>query len=108
MTALAFAVLVLVSYRVTRLVTTDSLWAGTRERITDALMGRGTTPASKLAELIGCPFCVGFWVSALTVATCCWVGWVSLPWRHAVVVAWAVAGAQALCSSIDARLNRED
>lgn len=94
-----FVVLVLAAYRITRLITRDTIWEHQRDRLVDAL------PA-KLAELITCPFCAGFWVAVLVT---CWATAVAdvleARWPVLVLVAWAVAGAQALCASVDDRLN---
>ncbi len=45
---------------------------------------------------------IGFWI-----AVACWAAWAWGPsWAQYVLVAWAAAGAQALLSTVDRRLNR--
>ena len=58
--SLAFVVLVFAAYRLTRLAGWDDfpLAARLRERATE---GRPT-----LDHLVGCPFCVGWWISLAT------------------------------------------
>lgn len=115
MTALEFLLLTLATYRITRLVATDSLWADSRDRLRAWLENRGDPDdkfgpyltGQKLAELITCPFCVGFWVSCAVLGFALGAELVRLPWQWAIIVAWSIAGAQALCSSIDGKLNEE-
>lgn len=76
-----FILLALASYRVTRLVTTDKitehLFEPIRQRLEDRwiakhagddenlayLFGQSQTWNSKLAFMLSCPWCLGFWVS---------------------------------------------
>lgn len=97
-----FVLLALAAYRVTRLVTRDSLWEHTRDRLADWFTHHR---ASKAAELLTCPFCAGFWVCALVLAAALAADLVDMDADMAVLVWWALAGAQALLSSVDDRLN---
>lgn len=94
-TWLVALVLVLASFRITRLITADVLLDRPRTWLAIHL------PAYP-AKLITCAYCAGFWISALVVVA--WYfggkpGWV-------VLVVFAVAGAQALLSAIDTALGR--
>jgi hypothetical protein len=71
--AVLFVVLALACYRVTRLVTTDKLTERFFDRIRFGLEcrwyakhgpeGSDTHFNSKLAYMLSCPWCIGFWVS---------------------------------------------
>lgn len=67
-----FILLALASYRVTRLVTTDKITEPIFERVRWSLErrwyakhdgGSDTHFNSKLAFMLSCPWCLGFWVS---------------------------------------------
>lgn len=100
-----FVLLVLAAYRLTRLVTRDSIWEGTRDRLGARLVDQGSGLGAKVAELITCPYCAGVWVSALVVAFAAANNLIVLPLDAALITVPAVAGAQALCSAVDDRLN---
>lgn len=81
MTALQLVVLSLAAYRLTRLVTRDSITAGTRERLEVYLEGLRLTPArlgrwarrrdragAFAAELLLCSWCLSVWVAGAVVA----------------------------------------
>ena len=94
-TWLVALVLVLASFRITRLITADVLLDAPRTWLAVHL------PAYP-AKLVTCAYCAGFWISALVVVA--WYfggrpGWV-------VLVVFAVAGAQALLGAIDTALGR--
>ena len=57
-----YAVLVLASYRVTRAITTDTIFESVREKI-----WKKYPPSTKLGYLITCNWCTGFWVSIVFV-----------------------------------------
>jgi hypothetical protein len=65
----ALAVNALAAYRLTRLVTRDSLppLPAVRQHVLDKLdeiqNRRGVTADHPLTELVHCPWCVGFWIS---------------------------------------------
>lgn len=68
MSALTFVVAALATFRLTRMVTTDDLPVFARPR--EALLRRWTRgkASSWKADGLTCPWCVGFWVSAIVVA----------------------------------------
>jgi hypothetical protein len=81
-------------YRATRLVTEDTIWEGTRDRVVawSERDGRAATLRVKVGDLITCPWCASMWVAGLAVGS-----WWVLPvavWRSgaAVLAASAVAG----------------
>lgn len=93
-TWLVAIVLVLASYRITRLVTADVLLDAPRTWLAVHLPLYG-------AKLITCAYCAGFWISAAVVA-----GWYfGGRWGWVVLVLFAVAGAQALLSAMDAAMG---
>lgn len=102
MTALEFLLVALAAYRITRLVTTDTILDRQRDWVAVRFGQLG-----KLHTLVTCPFCAGFWVSCAVLGFALGADLVRLPWEWAIIVAWSIAGAQALCSSIDAKLNEE-
>jgi hypothetical protein len=93
-TWLVALVLVLASFRITRLVTADVLLDSPRTWLAVHLPAYG-------AKLITCAYCAGFWISAAVVAAWWWGG----RWGWVVLVVFAVAGAQALLSAIDAAMG---
>lgn len=99
---LAVAVILgLCSFRVTRFIVDDTLWAGTRDRFLAWLDRPKVLPLwrYKLLQLLECYWCVGVWVSAVVV--CVWSA--SWPWtlgRVGWITVAAVAGIQAVCASI--------
>lgn len=65
--AMMFVVDALAAYRITRLITEDTITAGLRDRVRSPV----------LRKFVNCPWCVGFWVScgvvtARTVAPRTW------------------------------------
>lgn len=70
-----FMLLALASYRVTRLVTTDKITEPIFDRVRFGLerrwyakhgpVGSDTHFNSKLAFMLSCPWCLGFWVSGV-------------------------------------------
>jgi len=54
---ITFVVLALGAFRITRLIVVDTILDDARE----ATVGR-LDPDGKLAELFGCPWCIGFWI----------------------------------------------
>lgn len=68
-----FVLVVLAAYRVTRIITSDTITRRARERYVP----------SRWLEAITCPWCVGFWVSGAAVGIVLLFG-VSLP----LPVAW--------------------
>lgn len=100
MTPLQFLAAVLASYRATRVIAIDTIFDGTRDRIKLWGINRNSTPGDKLTELIGCPWCVGVWVS---IAVACVIRR-RPPWRlglDGAVTAAAIAGGQAMLSATE-------
>ena len=113
----ALLLVALAAYRITRFLVFDSLmgfnlesgskmsrrldvWAWTAEG--QERPGAGGWLRDKVGNLLVCPYCLGFWIAAA-----CWAAWAWGPsWVQYVLVAWAAAGAQALLSTVDRRLNR--
>ena len=89
-----FAVLVLASARLTRLVVTDTITASFRTWV--------LRRSSWFGELVSCPWCFGVWASTAVVAAA-WLTGVSLPFP--LLWPWAVAGGQMLVNGIDLRLD---
>ncbi len=83
-TLLAFTILALCAFRLTRLVVEDS--------ITEPLRRRLALKATWLAAMLGCWYCTGFWVSAAVVLAALAAGvvrgrivWFAIPAASAVV-----------------------
>lgn len=122
---LTIAILSLAAYRITRFFVEDSLigmgsyetldpdtqkvvnvpnsdWGGVVMRFCykeDGTEDRGFF-RGKLGDLLGCIFCLGFWISCTVLALWTW----SLPWQVAspqdwVLTAFAIAGVQAFIGS---------
>lgn len=111
-----FVVVALAAYRMTRFVVFDSLigfnldsgspasrwldvWAWNADGSDKP--GFGGWLRNKVATLLLCPYCIGFWITLA-----CWATWTWAPsWCQYVLVAWAAAGAQALLSTLDRRMQ---
>jgi hypothetical protein len=65
---LAFLTDVLATYRLTRLITRDTITEDLRYAVTDAALTKHSRVPLKAAELVGCPWCVSVYVAALVVA----------------------------------------
>ncbi len=92
------------AYLVARVIVNDKVWKGTRDRLLTFLANRETRSYrredrvrsllyAKAGELLGCPLCMGVWVSAglTSLHAAVW------PWQLGVagwVTVAAVAGAQ--------------
>ena len=60
-----------VTYRVTRFILLDTLFADTRTKLKLALIGKGPSTSvfrTKLYDLMSCPYCMSVWVAAGAVA----------------------------------------
>jgi hypothetical protein len=80
-----FALLALAAYRLWRLIGIDEITAPIRDRVTGRLWASGEDTRWEryhptLDKLIGCPWCLGAWVSLA--ATLAW--WI---WPHATLIA---------------------
>lgn len=60
----AFMLLALATHRVTRLITTDTIFSGLREKIWNKW-----PPTTKFGYFFTCNWCAGLWVSAVAI-TC--------------------------------------
>lgn len=104
MTPFQFVTAVLAAYRGTRVLTTDTIFDGTRETVKLWGINQQSTPGDKLAEWVTCPWCMGVWVSFLV--TC--VARRQAPWRlglDGAAVAVAVAGGQAVLVATESALT---
>jgi hypothetical protein len=97
-------VLSAVSYRTGRFIALDTLIDGTRTRVLSWLVksnAHGFRPLwkEKLAELIGCPYCITIWTSGATTA----LTWSIVPSMPLPLFTWlaAATGALVLWSVID-------
>lgn len=95
---LALVVLILGAYRLTRLIGWDDFPLAVRMRRLatgdewDDMLELPRYRRPTLAHLIGCPFCLGFWVSAAT-----YVAWLELPTAtFYVLMPFAISGAVGL------------
>lgn len=113
MTGWQLLVAVLASYRLTRVVTIDTLWKTTRDGLVlwagQLRHRRVATPVAflgeKLAELVECPWCTGVWVSGAV--TCAVLR--TWPWDlglAGLVLVFTVAGGQGLVSHCEATAHR--
>lgn len=98
LTLTEFVILAFAAARATRFVTEDSLADRPRELINNWFADKPTSKARTFwTMLLACLFCVGFWLSAATVAVYLAASgrWHDASvWVHLIEV-WAVAGAQA-------------
>lgn len=105
----ALLVVALAAFRLTRFFVYDSLvgsnlesgsrWGETLDRWAYTRDGkdRGWL-RGKVADLLTCPWCLGFWLSLGCVAV-----WAEFPGWRWVLVPWAVAGAQGILSTWERR-----
>jgi hypothetical protein len=98
------AALSLASYRATQLVVWDTIGDPLRDRLE---LWHAKNHESRVRtffrQLVACPYCVGWWLSMLTVAVFLTAtgGWGDAPLLVHAVEAWAVAGGQALLNRWD-------
>ena len=96
------------AYRATQLVVFDSILDGAREKLE---MWHAAKFDSKVRtffrDLIGCPYCSGWWLSLITVTVYLTAtdGWTGTPLLVHAVECWAVAGIQALLNRWDDSLS---
>lgn len=98
------AVLGFASYRATQLVVWDSIGDGLRAKVEMWHAARfDSRPRSFVRDLIKCPYCVGWWLSMVTVLAYLTAAgdWGSAPLVVHAVECWAVAGMQALLNRWD-------
>lgn len=123
MSWLGLVVCALAAYRLTRIVTTDTIsepwrdrlyrWAWVDpsaddydERHADATRGGEFVPYPRqgglrtyVNELFNCPWCFGVWVSAAVVAVWCWIVRDGISVALYLAMVFAVAGAQGFLAS---------
>lgn len=106
----AVLILAFVVYRICRVATVDAISDPWRAWLYQTIQNREPTNRSLLRwafKLLTCPYCLGVWLSFIVVAfwslvvVKAWLGW------EYPVAALAVAGAQSLMTSADARMTRE-
>ncbi len=102
MTALTFLILGLAAYRAARAVAIDTI----TEPVRLWLESKPSRVARWFDELVGCPFCCGFWISGITYLVYVLV----TPPSHTAVMLhliywWAVAGLQAVLTAVDSSLS---
>jgi hypothetical protein len=107
----------LAAYRITRFFVWDSLigfhpgsmskmsqrltnWAWVNDRTERDGQDRSWL-RGKIGDLLTCQYCLGFWIVCATWAAFRW----GPEWVRVGVFVWAIAGGQALLSSIDHRLT---
>jgi len=108
-----FIIVALCAYRLTRFFVFDSMLGANLESHSKfsqwldvfAYNADGTDKSwvrGKFADLLVCPYCLGFWLSLGG-----WAAWTWGPsWVPYVVTAWAVAGAQSMLNITERKLSR--
>ncbi len=96
-----FILAALGAYRITRLLTTDTLPIVAKPRA--GLLRR--FGSSSWSELLTCTYCLGAWVSLAALVVAKWAGYMRTSWPHLFLLWPALSGAQALLSALDNRLN---
>lgn len=86
MTVLEFVIIGLATYRLTRLVTTDTIFETLRERF----WKKHPPQSSKLGYLITCDWCMSIWVASVVVASVMIIP--VLVYVYAVFAVSAIAG----------------
>lgn len=92
-----FVLLCLAVWRVTRLVTLDTIWEGTRDRLDRWFVAHWGHLGDKLADLITCPFCVSVWASAAGA----WLWWMVFKMEAPVAWGFACAGACSIVAHVE-------
>ncbi len=64
---LVIAIMSAVTYRISRFIVLDTLIEGVRDKLVDWLERHPRFFWTKFKELIGCPYCVTIWISAVVV-----------------------------------------
>lgn len=120
MTPLTFLLISLASYRLTRLVTTDTITDRWRRWLTrrfpartiplfdtngDTVDGTATMKPRWIVELVNCDWCLGVWISAGVTGGAHWAG--LAPSRPACILGWMAAAAlSGVVSDVVERLGR--
>lgn len=95
---MALLLTVTATCRLIRLVAVDSITARLRVGVIDAVRRRSDRAGDAAATLIGCPFCLGWWISVGMVAGWWWVGHTVWWWAAltALGVSWMAGQLSAL------------
>lgn len=107
MTAVELTVLVLATFRVTRLLIDDTIFDAPR----GWLFNRGVrrAPGRFLVDLFSCPWCLSVWVSAAIVAVTAWLDAALVPDVWSGVLLWlAIAAGAAVVYRIVDSLPEEE
>jgi hypothetical protein len=86
MTLIEFFILGLATYRLTRLITTDTIFEGPRER----LWAKYPPHLTKLGYLVTCNWCMSVWVASIVVSSAIIIP--VLVYVYAVFAVSAIAG----------------
>jgi hypothetical protein len=108
---LTVILLILATWRLTRLITTDTIFEAPRDKAQAWLEYRKEQRTdrateqwqSKLAYLIGCPYCTSVWVAAVLTLAVWALGGLPLP----LLVFGAVAGGAAVLAHLEIVTTRE-
>lgn len=96
---LVLIVVGIATYRIARAIAVDDITRPMREKI-----AYGTRTPSRLAELVLCPICVGFWVGmTLGLGYGYWL--TDWSWPHVWLVALAAVGLGCFLSVADSRME---
>lgn len=97
---LVWAVVIgLAAFRLYRIAGVDSI----TEPIHGRLLASRHPVAQWFSELVGCPWCIGFWASVALTALGAWADLYT--WHEAVVIALAASTVCGVTGSIDQRLH---
>jgi hypothetical protein len=100
--ALVLIAMTFAAYRLTRFLVEDSLLDRPRE----AILTKYPPNTHKLGTLLSCVFCAGWWISGAMLGLAHLVCLANWSLKYDLVLWWAVAGGQALLSSLDGKLNQ--
>lgn len=97
---LVWAVVIgLAAFRVYRIAGVDAI----TEPFHGRLLASRHPVAQWFSELVGCPWCIGFWASVALTALGWWAGLYT--WQEGVVIALAASTVCGVTGSIDQRLH---
>lgn len=89
----------LAAFRIYRIAGVDSI----TEPIHGRLNASNNPVAQWVSELVGCPWCIGFWASVALTALGAWIGLYT--WPEAIPIALAASTVCGITGSIDQRLH---
>lgn len=102
---LVFLLLVFAVYRITRLLTLDTLLDRPRAAWWRRFPPEPPKP-HPLGYIFTCPFCAGAYVTGAVVVIGHIVNLIQWPWRFDLLIFWAVAGGAALLNVLEERIER--